>query len=441
MILSNNDYSDLTEEQEYAHGAAKRLKKELSIMAKTSNNSGLATDLNSSKSTRSTTRTSTTSSKKAKAADIHSIHRSPGSALNKFRAASSGVAIRLTFPSLIVGSNKNNDQEYHKNLELVVDVVRHTTILESEDLKRIAQQSYTSQQLDVLQLSSIVAPKAVQWQSFRRGKDDSLEIVAKLLPKTWKYDGPVGKMHGKESMTFSPVDSNFKMSDFVAKGLLTLRISLFVQKPGRTSKTSSSSSSSKSSPVYECVSVLRSKGFVVGSTRQLRRAQALSLNVKFTGTKGTSKNSSTKTTTKPKKRPLQKKPLQKKPSNMTTTKTKKTTTKNTTKNTDNKKKRKKSNAGQQSASKKRKTNGTTRASTSNFQSSSSSSSSSSSYNILSPTQDTKEVASVLADFPDWDLTGVMKDVLAVGQTPEKSGNIVIEMQSDSSPRHKRIGYL
>ena len=438
MILSNNDYSDLTEEQEYAHGAAKRLKKELTIMAKTSNNSGLATDLNSSKSTRSTTRTSTTSSKKAKAADIHSIHRSPGSALNKFRAASSGVAIRLTFPSLIVGSNKNNDQEYHENLELVVDVVRHTTILESEDLKRIAQQSYTSQQLDVLRLSSIVAPKAVQWQSFRRGKDDSLEIVAKLLPKTWKYDGPVGKMHGKESMTFSPVDSNFKMSDFVAKGLLTLRISLFVQKPGRTSKTSSSSSSSKSSPVYECVSVLRSKGFVVGSTRQLRRAQALSLNVKFTGTKGTSKNSSTKTTTKP----LQKKPLQKKPSNMTTTKTKKTTTKNTTKNTDNKKKRKKSNAGQQSsASKKRKTNGTTRASTSNFQSSSSSSSSSSSYNILSPTQDTKEVASVLADFPDWDLTGVMKDVLAVGQTPEKSGNIVIEMQSDSSPRHKRIGYL
>ena len=60
---------------------------------------------------------------------------------------------------------------------------------------------------------------------------------------------------------------------------------------------------------------------------------------------------------------------------------------------------------------------------------------------MSPTQDTKEVASVLADFPDWDLTGVMKDVLAVGQTPEKSGNIVIEMQSDSSPRHKRIGYL
>ena len=239
----------LSQKQEYAFVAGKRLKVEMEMIATAKREAAASSSSSSSLITQPKIQ----------------IKVQKRSLLVTFPAESAGLRLKVKFPAAVFGgstTNPTNANTLPQRLILVVDIIS-VTLPETEDANQVTQATYTSQHLHSLQGSSIVATKDIQWQALCQGMDGAVEMVVRLMPKTWKYNGPVTKMHGKEKMTYRPVDSKEKVSSYLEKCLLCCRVSTFLRK--------------EIGDVYECLSVVRSKGFVVGSTRQLRRSQTAAL--------------------------------------------------------------------------------------------------------------------------------------------------------------------
>ena len=83
---------------------------------------------------------------------------------------------------------------------------------------REAKQSETKRN-EAMQRQATMPRKYVQWVSFEVGTS-TLRATIGLSPKTWKYEGPVSKMHGKEKMTHHPVSNRESIEanpDFVCE--------------------------------------------------------------------------------------------------------------------------------------------------------------------------------------------------------------------------------
>ena len=106
----------------------------------------------------------------------------------------------------------------------------------------------------------------------------------------------------KENWTFKPITNRLQAATFAAGVVVLFQVIVYARAtPASGGSSSSSSSSSGSSDQYLCLGAIRSPGFIVGSTRHLRRIagnESHATSTKTSATKATKKKSATTTAQK-----------------------------------------------------------------------------------------------------------------------------------------------
>lgn len=77
-----------------------------------------------------------------------------------------------------------------------------------------------------------------------------------LCPRSWKYAAKGSRLSRKENWTFKPITNKLQAATFASGVVVLFQVLVYAK---------------ESSDQYRCVGVVRSSGFIVGSTRHLRR--------------------------------------------------------------------------------------------------------------------------------------------------------------------------
>ena len=102
-----------------------------------------------------------------------------------------------------------------------------------------------------------------------------------LTTRAWKYAAKGSRLPKKEKWTFQPIQTPMEAADFADGVIVTFHVVVYAR-TGEKGKD------------YLCIGALRSSGFIIGSTRHLRRIDGIGSGAGGGGTGGSGKGSKIK---------------------------------------------------------------------------------------------------------------------------------------------------
>jgi hypothetical protein len=130
----------------------------------------------------------------------------------------------------------------------------------------IIGKSFTKEDIQSASSTPIIA-SVENIQSCQHSNSCNMYTIS-LSPRSWKYAAKGSRLQKKENWTFKPITNRLQAAQFAAGVVVLFQTIVYLRD---TSMSGSSSSNNNNNSQYLCLGAIRSPGFIIGSTRHLRR--------------------------------------------------------------------------------------------------------------------------------------------------------------------------